>query len=120
MAWKKVPPELVAFLEQTMAAFDCERKTMFGCPAYFVNNYMFVGAHQESLFLRLSEPDRDELLSMNDEVAVFEPMEGRKMKEYVVVPDSIYNHTESFNSWLQRAYAYASSLPEKKPRKRGK
>ena len=62
---------------------------MFGCPVFFVNSNMFSGVFEDDIFIRLSEKDRKELFSKYDEAAPFEPMKGRKMKEYVVLPESI-------------------------------
>jgi TfoX/Sxy family transcriptional regulator of competence genes len=95
---------------------------MFGCPAYFVNNNMFTGAFQDSIFLRLSEEDRNKLSESYDEAEPFEPMQGRVMREYMVVPETIYNDSEEFYSWLKLSYDYASKIPSKKkkskPRKK--
>ena len=43
----------------------------------------------------------------------FEPLKGRIMKEYIVVPESLYTDAKSFEEWLKRAHAYAASLPPK-------
>lgn len=120
MTWKKPSPELIAFLDEALAGFQTERKKMFGSPVHFVNGNMFAAVHQDSLFVRLSEADRKELLSSNDEAALFEPMEGRKMREYVVIPDSIYNDPTEFPVWLNRGYEYVASLPPKEPKRRKK
>lgn len=120
MTWKKVSPDLCEFLEQEIQRFACEKKKMFGCPTYFVNNNMFVGVHGEGLFLRLSENDREEILSKFDEVTKFEPMAGRVMREYVVLPESIYTDEEKFNVWFKRSYRFVSSLPYKEPKKKKK
>jgi len=78
-------------------------KKMFGCPVYFVNNNMFIGVFQDDIFIRLSESDREEILSTYDEATQFEPMKGRKMKEYIVLPESLYNDPEKFEEWLKRS-----------------
>jgi len=78
-------------------------KKMFGCPVYFVNNNMFIGVFQDDIFIRLSESDREEILSTYDEATQFEPMKGRKMKEYIVLPESLYNDPEKFEEWLNRS-----------------
>jgi len=105
-----------------MLSFDCQKKFMFGAPTYFVNNNMFVGIHQDTIILRLSEKDREEILSTNDEVTPFEPMEGRVMKEYIALPESVYGNPEDFRKWLNRSYRYALSLKPKpaKPPKSSK
>ena len=60
MEWKKVSPGLGDLLEEAMGTRECERRKMFGCPAWFVNGNMFAGAFADRIFLRLSEEDRRE------------------------------------------------------------
>ncbi|MEW5736422.1 MAG: TfoX/Sxy family protein [Thermodesulfobacteriota bacterium] len=114
MPWKKVPQELADHLDSVMADFPSVRKTMFGCPAYFVNGNMFAAAHQENVILRLHEKDREALQRENDEAGPFGPMEGRVMKEYLAVPESLYSDMQEFRRWLARSYEYVKALPEKK------
>lgn len=87
---------------------------MFGFPAYFANNNILAGIFEDDLFIRLSEPYRKEIISKFDEVMPFEPIKGRIMKEYVVLPDSIYNDQEKFHEWLNRSFDFVSFLPQKK------
>lgn len=117
MDWKRPSDELGAYLERSLAGFNCQAKRMFGCPAYFVNGNMFTGVHGDSLFVRLGEPERSEALSASDEVSVFAPVPGRQMKEYVVLPDSVCRDDGLLRTWLRRSYAYASSLPAKQDKK---
>ena len=42
--------------------YTCEKKKMFGSPVYFINRNMFAGVQADNLFIRLSEPDRAEIL----------------------------------------------------------
>ena len=102
-----------------MAPFDAERRTVFGCPVYFVNNNMLIGAHEDRIMLRLPDADQEKLFVAHPEAAPFEPM-GRRMKEYVVLPDSLYNDEAVFEEWFRRAYAYVAALPpqERKGRRR--
>lgn len=120
MPWKKVSIELSEFLEQALTRFDVQKKKMFGCPVYFINNNMFMGAFQDTIFIRLSEKDREKLFSSNDEVAPFEPIEGQIMREYVVLPESLFEDREFFEKWLNRSFKYVSSLPPRKPKTRKK
>jgi TfoX/Sxy family transcriptional regulator of competence genes len=120
MTWKKSPPELIELLDKMLVSFDCQRRMMFGYPVYFVNNNMFTGTHQHNVFIRLSERNRKEILSDNDEVSPFEPVKGRVMKEYVVLPDSILKDSQKLKKWLNRSYDYVSSLPEKKLKSKAK
>ena len=61
MKWAKAPDELKILLEEVMKGFDCEKRLMFGYPAYFINSNMFVGLFQDQLFVRLSEHQLEEL-----------------------------------------------------------
>jgi TfoX/Sxy family transcriptional regulator of competence genes len=115
--WKKVPPELDAFLASMLAQFACEKRHMFGCPVYFVKGNMFAGLHQDNLFIRLPADDREKLYRQCDEAAPFEPMAGRPMKEYAVIPESLYGDSGEFSQWLNRSYSYAAALPVKEPKK---
>ena len=60
-------------------------RPMFGNVAGFVNGNMFMGLFGNDLFVRLSESDRAMLLQEEGAI-VMEPMTGRPMKEYVVMP----------------------------------
>jgi TfoX/Sxy family transcriptional regulator of competence genes len=113
MEWKKAPEELVEFLVQKMKNINCDYRKMFGYPAYFINGNMFAGLFGDSLFLRFSKPEREEILKTNSEAKHFEPMTGRTMKEYVVIPKSIYSKDALFSKWLNKSVKYASSLPPK-------
>ncbi|HEY5386989.1 MAG TPA: TfoX/Sxy family protein, partial [Thermoleophilia bacterium] len=96
-----------------------EFKPMFGGPCYWTGGNMFAAVHQESLFVRLGEKDRAELLAQPG-AHLFEPMEGRPMKEYVVLPHDMLTDHEALRGWRARGLAYAASLQpkEKKPRKK--
>ncbi len=113
MKWKKVSPELNRFLDDRLASFPAERRPMFGASTYFANGNMFAGIHEDMIILRLSEKDREEIMSLHDEVAPFQPMEGRIMKEYVTLPETVYGQPEELGKWLGRSHKYALSLKPK-------
>jgi len=117
MTWKKPSEDLSKFLDEKISSFNVTKKKMFGCPVYFVNDNMLTGVFQDDIFIRLSEPDRLELVSKYDEASKFEPIKGRIMKEYLVLPEILYNDPEKFQEWLNRSYHYALSLPSKKQKK---
>jgi TfoX/Sxy family transcriptional regulator of competence genes len=50
----------------------------------------------------------------------FEPVKGRVMKEYVVLPDSLYNDPEKFHELLRNSYEYLLSIPSKKKQNRNR
>lgn len=117
MAWEKASVELIKLLEQSMVNYRCDRKVMFGSPTFFVNNNMFAGVHQDTIIIRLSEQDRQKIQSRYDEAAPFEPMEGRIMKEYIALPESLCHNAGILQEWLTRSYRYALSLPFKEPKR---
>ena len=55
MAWKKVSPEMCDLLEEALAGFDKDKRQMFGCPAYFINDNWFAGVHEDNVLIRLDE-----------------------------------------------------------------
>jgi TfoX/Sxy family transcriptional regulator of competence genes len=114
MAWKKPSEELSKFLEETVASFNVKKKTMFGCPVFFAHDNMVTGVFENDIFIRLSEKDRKKIISEYDEVIPFEPLKGRIMKEYVVIPDHLYNDPEKFQELLNLSYDYVLTLPSKK------
>ncbi len=118
MAWKKSPEELTNFLEQSLKDVDCQRRKMFGFPAYFINNNMFCGTFEDNLFIRLSDGDREKILNEHKGVEPFEPMPGRPMKEYVVLPKSLYKNKPKYSLWINKSIDYVSSLSPKKKKKK--
>ena len=120
MTWRKTPEALVHFLEENLRDVDCQFRQMFGYPVYFINNNMFIGTHEDNLFLRLPAAERERVLSTHDEAAPFEPLPGRIMKEYITIPDNVYGDHEVFSDLLARSVAYVSSLPPKVKKKRRK
>jgi TfoX/Sxy family transcriptional regulator of competence genes len=113
MKFKKTPKELFDFVDSALTDYGCESRKMFGGIAYFVQGNMFTGAHQRDLFLRLSESDRKQLMKEHDEVTPFEPMPGRRMSEYVAIPESVFSQPTMLKPWLDKSFKYASLLPRK-------
>ena len=118
-AFRKSPPGLIArFDELAQLAGDADRKLMFGYPVCVLRGNMFMGLHQDSLILRLAEADRAEFLGRYD-ARLFEPMPGRPMKEYVVVPPALVDDDDAIGEWVRRSRTCAEQLPAKKPKKKG-
>ncbi len=118
MAWQKSKPALVeAFYEALPGDAAVERRKMFGYPCAFVGGNMFTGLHQQNLVVRLPETKREKLLATAG-ASRFEPMQGRVMREYVVVPKSMLADRTTLRRWIREAFRYAASLPAKtKPSK---
>jgi TfoX/Sxy family transcriptional regulator of competence genes len=116
MAWKKSPPKLIAAFEKAKPKDPhVQSRPMFGYPALFVNGNMFAGTYQDKIVVRFG----DERTTAGAKTAKpFEPMPGRPMKEYVVVPEAIAKSPAKLREWVDQAHAYAKKLPAKKARER--
>lgn len=118
--WNRSSPTLIQKFLTFMENYpNIENKKMFGYPCCFLNGNMFTGLHEENWIIRLSESDREEI-TKNYNTSPFEPMPGRVMKEYVILPSSILADFKIFQEWMKRSIHFVSSLPpkEKKPAKR--
>lgn len=89
------------------------QRKMFGNPTAFFNGQMFIGLFGDSMFLRLSQSDRAKFADKYQAKSL-EPMPGRPMKEYVIVPRQVLKKPAELNTWIGQALAYARSLPPKK------
>jgi TfoX/Sxy family transcriptional regulator of competence genes len=119
MKFEKPNPEMIHIFDSVAPGREHGTKTrkMFGNPCSFVNGNMFMGIHNNRIILRLSEADREKFVKLGGRI--FEPMPGRFMKEYVVVPKEMKTSTE-LGPWVMNSLSYASSLPPKRKVKRKK
>ena len=113
MAWKKSSEGLKAIFN-TVLPHDPRvvRRQMFGYPSAFVNGHLFTGLHEELMVVRLDAVERNELLGVEG-ARIFEPVAGRPMREYVVVPPSILGDQPTLRRWTTRALSYVATLPPK-------
>ncbi len=88
-------------------------RPMFGNISAFVNGNMFAGRFGDDLFVRLSDESRKELLEKKG-ASLLEPMKGKPMKEYVVLPNAWRNQHETIRIWVTRSLDWTSKLPPKK------
>ena len=73
-----------------------------------------MGVYGNDLFVRLSENDQGELLK-NKGAGPFEPMPGRPMKSYYIVPRSWRSgQSETVRKWVSLSLKHAAELPSKK------
>ncbi|HEX4802094.1 MAG TPA: TfoX/Sxy family protein [Myxococcaceae bacterium] len=113
-SWRKSSEALVQRFSQLVPPDPrVERRQMFGYPAAFAGGNLFMSLFEESMIFRLAEPQRAKLLSVPGS-RLFEPMPGRPMREYVVLPDAMVGDAEAVRRWAARALEYALSLPPKK------
>lgn len=112
MKWVKTPPEIVtAFVAAAPKDPRIARKPMFGYPALFLNGNMFAGTYQDKVVARLGDADRAKATRAG--ATPFEPMPGRVMKEYVVLPGSVVGKPAALAGWLEKARDHALTLPAK-------
>ena len=91
-------------------------RPMFGNVAGFVNGNMFTGLFGSDVFVRLSEADQSELLQQEG-AFILEPLKGRPMKEYVVVPETWRQEPQRVRDWVSRSLTWAGDMPVKRPKK---
>ena len=114
MVWKKSPPELIAMFEEAKPADpSVTSRPMFGYPALFLKGNMFAGTYQDKIVVRFGA---DRAIAGAKTAKSFEPMPGRPMKDYVVVPDAVMKSPTKLRAWIGHAHAYAKTLPAKKAR----
>jgi TfoX/Sxy family transcriptional regulator of competence genes len=115
MKWIKAPDELKALIEELMAPIDCDKRPMFGYPAYFIHGNMFAGLFQDKLFVRLS-PSQLAAFGKSVPIRNLEPMPGRPMKDYYVIPEPLYTDRKKMPRLLEDAAAWCLTLPPKTPK----
>lgn len=111
MSFRKPSPELIEAFERALPA-EAQRRQVFGFPAGFVNGNMFTHLFQESFVVRLPDEAREELLRQPG-ASPFEPMPGRPMREYAVLPPKTAMDAKAAGAWVRRAYDHAAALPPK-------
>jgi TfoX/Sxy family transcriptional regulator of competence genes len=88
-------------------------RPMFGQLSAFVNGDMFMGIFGDDVFVRLPADDRETLIGAGG--GPFEPMAGRPMREYVVLPGAWRDEPDRVRAWAARALDHAEELPAKQP-----
>jgi hypothetical protein len=112
-SWQKAPPGLVeAFAALVARRPELASRTMFGYPAAFVGGHLTTALHEDRWIVRLPVEGRSELLATPGS-APFEPMPGRPMKEYVVLPAAVAADPAALDTWVDRAIAHVRTLPPK-------
>lgn len=120
MAFPKEDAAAQALFEELLPDEDgVARRPMFGHTGAFLNGQLFMGTFGEDVLLRLDEKSRAELLEHKG-AKPFEPMKGRPMREYIIVPRSFRDRIDVAREWLERSLAYVRTLPPKKPKPRKK
>lgn len=112
----KSPPDLVERFDSIAAVFpEATRRLTFGYPCLYVGGNMVTGLHDTGWFVRLGATDTAALLAI-DGAAPFEPMAGRPMTGYTLLPSAVIDHDTAIRAWVQRAIGFGATLPLKIPK----
>jgi TfoX/Sxy family transcriptional regulator of competence genes len=112
--WEKSPEALVQLFDRVLPeGSNIERRKMFGYPCAFVNGNMFAGLFAKQMFVRLSAEARLSMIAEHN-AKPLEPMPGRPMKDYIVVPPALMIHETALRALIAQALAFGTSLPPKK------
>jgi TfoX/Sxy family transcriptional regulator of competence genes len=111
----KLDVEARAFFESVVPEHpDVQVRPMFGQVSAFVNGNMFMGVFGTDVFVRLPEEDGAALLKAGGHA--FEPMKGRPMRGYVILPDAWQRRRGKVKEWAARSLDWAEELPPKASR----
>jgi TfoX/Sxy family transcriptional regulator of competence genes len=114
VTWVKAPQSLIDLFTECLPDDPrLDRRKMFGYPAVFVAGNMATGLFQDRVFARLSDEDRARLPGGGD---YFEPMPGRPMKAYAVIPDDVVADEQALAEVLARSVSFTVALPPKPPK----
>jgi len=120
MAWTKSPQALIELFDKAVpASANVSRRQMFGYPAAFANGNLFIGLHQNDFIMRLSEEDHTRFSARYGE-RIFDPMKGRRMREYVRLPEDLLTDARRRAPWIKRSLQYAEAIKPKPQSKKSK
>jgi TfoX/Sxy family transcriptional regulator of competence genes len=109
----KSPAGLVERFDTVAGWFpEVERRLTFGYPCLYVGGNMVSGLHQSSWHVRLDGADLEEAGAL-DGARPFEPMPGRPMTGFTVLPAAVIDDDEAIRDWVGRAIDYGASRPAK-------
>ena len=118
MVWTKSPQSLIDLFDKSVpSSVTVSRRKMFGYPAAFANGNLFIGLHQNDFIMRLSEEDRTRFSAEYGE-RIFEPMKGRRMREYVRLPEELLTDARRRAPWIKQSLEYAKGIKPKVRRKK--
>jgi hypothetical protein len=112
-SFTKSPPELVDRFGAVLEGYpNAVRKKMFGYPAAFVGGNMATGLFADQWVVRL--PDDQIAAAKAAGAGSFEPMPGKPMKSFVVIPSAEVDDDTALRGWVERGLAHAASMAPKK------
>jgi hypothetical protein len=112
----KSPPGLVERFDSIAAEYpQAQRRPTFGYPCLYVGGNMVSGLFQSSWHVRLGPAETAELLAIEG-AAPFEPMPGRPMTGFTLLPPAIVANDEAIRAWIERAIDFGTTMPPKVPK----
>jgi len=91
-------------LAETFVARGATRSQMFGMPVLKAGDKVFAGTFGDAMTFKLGPDDLERARALTG-VEAFEPMKGRPMKEWVLVPLA---HAQRWSDLAERAFEYLS------------
>lgn len=109
----KSPPALIARFDEVAGRHpSATRRKMFGYPALFVGGNLTTSLHADRWVIRLAPNDLEEALRLPG-AGRFEPMPGRPMNGYALLPHEVVADDAALDAWIGRAIGFVSTLPPK-------
>jgi hypothetical protein len=119
-SFAKSPPELIERFDSIAADFpEAARRLTFGYPCLYVGGNMVSGLYESSWHVRLGPDDRRELEAIPG-AATFEPMPGRPMTGFTLLPPAIVDDDEAVRRWVRKAVTFGATMPPKVPKAKAK
>jgi hypothetical protein len=91
-------------LAESFAARGATRSKMFGMPVLKAGGKVFAGTYGDAMTFKLGPDDLERARTLTG-VEAFEPMKGRPMKEWVLVPLA---QAKRWSDLAERAFDYLS------------
>jgi TfoX/Sxy family transcriptional regulator of competence genes len=118
MDFPKSPPALVDRFDAVAAEHpEATRRVTFGYPCLYVGGNMVSGLFGARWHVRLGAEETAELLK-EPGAAPFEPMPGRPMTGFTLMPDAAVEDDAAVRRWVERAIAHGATMPVKTPKPR--
>src|SRR5689334_5175287 len=116
MQMPKSPPALIERFDTIATDFpEATRRLTFGYPCLYVGGNMVTGLFGDSWHVRVGKDDMAALLALPG-ARPFEPMPGRPMTGFTLLPASIVDDDAAVRDWVARAIAHVSTMPVKTPK----
>ena len=114
----KSPPALIERFDAVATDFpEATRRLTFGYPCLYVGGNMVSGLFGPSWHVRLGPDERRELEALPG-AAPFEPMPGRPMTGFTLLPPAVVDDDAAVRQWVARAIAFGATMPPKTAKKK--